>query len=122
MSSSFKSKGGLGRLPRALRDSIAGLRAAWRHEAAFRQELLVGIPLIVAAPWLAPDRLRALLLVASVVLVWIVELLNSAVEALADAVTLERHPLLGRAKEIGSAAVLMALLLAATVWLIVLGP
>jgi diacylglycerol kinase (ATP) len=99
---------------------MAGLRAAWRHEAAFRQELLVGVPLVLAAPWLAPDRLRALLLVASVVLVWIVELLNSALEALADAVTLERHPLLGRAKEIGSAAVLMALLLAAMVWLTVL--
>ncbi|MCU7374506.1 diacylglycerol kinase [Paucibacter sp. O1-1] len=120
--SAFKSRSGLARLWRATGYSWAGLRAAWRHEAAFRQELAVGLPLIALAWWLAPDRWQALLLTAAIVQVWLVELLNSAIEALADAVTVERHPLLGRAKDLGSAAVMLSLLLAVGVWLAVFWP
>lgn len=117
-------KGGSGalRLVNALRYSLAGWRAAWRHEAAFRQEVLVGVPLIVFALWRAPSRWQALLLVGAVVFVWLVELLNSAVEALADAVSPNPHALLGRAKDQASAAVLLSLLLAAGVWAAVFWP
>ncbi len=120
--SAFKSRGGVGRVFDACRYSLAGFRAALRHEAAFRQELLLGVPLLVAAPFLAPGRLQLLVMVASVVLVLIVELLNSAVEALADALSVEHHPLLGRAKDLGSAAVMLALLGVPFTWLLVLWP
>ena len=120
--SAFKSSGGLRRVLNAARFSLAGLRAAIRYEAAFRQELLVGVPLLLAVPWLAPGRLEALLMAASVLLVWVVELLNSALEALADAVSLAEHPLIGRAKDIGSAAVMWCLLIVALVWGVVLWP
>jgi diacylglycerol kinase (ATP) len=119
-SSPFKSGGGLRRVWAAARYSAAGLRAAVRHEAAFRQELIVGMPLAVAAWWLAPTPAQAMELVAVVVLVWVVELLNSAVEAVADAVSIAPNPLIGRAKDLGSAAVMLALVLAATTWLVVL--
>jgi diacylglycerol kinase (ATP) len=120
--SAYKSHGGWRRLVDATGYSWAGLRAAFRHEAAFRQELLVGVPLLVLAWVLAPSRWTALLLTASVLLVWVVELLNSAVEAVADAVTIERHPLLGRAKDLGSAAVMLSLLLAVLTWAVVFWP
>lgn len=120
--SSFKSRGGLGRVARATRYSWAGLRAAVRFEAAFRQELLLGVPLLVAAPFLAPGRWQLLAMVASIVLVLVVELLNSAVEALADAVSLEQQVLLGRAKDLGSAAVMLALLGVPFTWAVVLVP
>jgi diacylglycerol kinase (ATP) len=120
--SAFKSRGGLARLFNAMRYSLAGLRAAVQHEAAFRQELLVGVPLVLLALWLAPGRVNTLLLVGSVVLVWVVELLNSAIEALADAVSLEHNAFLGRAKDLGSAAVMASLLLATATWLVVLLP
>ena len=120
--SSFKSRGGLGRVANAARYSVAGLRAAVRHEAAFRQELLIGVPLLVAAPFLAPGRWQLLALVGSVVLVLLVELLNSAIEALADAISLEQRPLLGRAKDLGSAAVMLALLGVPFTWAVVLLP
>ena len=120
--STFKSRGGVRRLWGALRYSLAGLRAALRHEAAFRQELALGLPLVAIAPWVAGDRVQAVLLVASVVLVWVVELLNSSLEALADAVSPQAHPLVGRAKDLGSAAVMASLLLAAATWSLVLWP
>lgn len=120
--SAFKSRGGLQRIWRALGYSWAGLRVAVRHEAAFRQELLLGLPLIVLALWAAPSRWQALLLVCSVVWVWIVELLNSALEALADAVSLQHHPLLGRAKDLGSAAVMLSLCLSGLTWAVVFWP
>lgn len=113
---------GLARLVAALRYSIAGWRAAWVHEAAFREEVLVGIPLIVFAICRAPGRWQLVALVGSIVLVWLVELLNSALEALADAVSTHTHPLLGRAKDQASAAVLLTVLLAATVWALVFWP
>lgn len=118
--SPYKSHDGLRRIWAALRYSGAGLRAALRHEAAFRQELLVGLPLAVAAWWLAATPLQAMALIAVVVLVWIVELLNSAIEAVADAVSTAPNPLLGRAKDLGSAAVMMSIALAAATWVVVL--
>jgi diacylglycerol kinase (ATP) len=120
--SPYKSRGGAARLWQALRYSLAGLRAAVRHEAAFRQELLLGVPLLLLVPWLAPGRWQALLMCGSIVAVWVVELLNSGLEALADALTVEAHPLLGRAKDLGSAAVMLTLFFAALVWAVVLWP
>ena len=120
--SSFKSRGGFKRLAAATTYSIRGFAAAWRHEAAFRQEVVAGVLLLPVAIWLAQSLRQAAALIGAVVLVWLVELLNSAIEALADAVSLERHPLIGRAKDLGSAAVLLSLLLAACVWLAVLWP
>ena len=120
--SAFKSRGGLGRIAQALRYSWAGLRAAVRHEAAFRQELVLAVPMLLLVPWLAPGRWQALLMAGSVLAVLMVELLNSAIEALADAVTVEHHALLGRAKDLGSAAVMLSLLFAAAVWAVVLWP
>lgn len=113
----MKSKGGLGRLLKALRYSTQGLRAALRHEAAFRQELAIALPLALIAPWVAQGGLHALLLIGVWVAVIVVELINSAIEALADAQSLEQMPLLGRAKDLGSAAVLLTLLFAIAVWL-----
>ena len=118
--SRLERAGGSARLAAALRNSLRGVRAAWLHEAAFRQEVAVGVPLIALAPWLANDRWQALLLIGAVLFVWLVELLNSGLEALADAITVEHHPLLGRAKDLGSAAVMLALLMAAAAWLTLL--
>jgi diacylglycerol kinase (ATP) len=121
-SSPFKSTSGWRRVLAAAGYSWAGLKAAVRHEAAFRQELALGIPLVALAWWLAPGRWQALALTASVVLVWIVELLNSAIEALADTVSREAHPLIGRAKDLGSAAVMGSLLLCGLTWAVVFWP
>lgn len=110
------------RILRAATFSIAGLRAAMRHEAAFRQEVAVGVPMLVLAPFVAPGRWQLLVMVVSVLLVFVVELLNSAIEALADAVTIEHHDLLGRAKDMGSAAVLIADLCVVFVWALALWP
>jgi len=118
----LKSRGGVRRLRNALRYSIAGLRAAFQHEAAFRQELALGIPMLLLVPFIAPGRWQALLLAGTVVAVWVTELLNSAIEALADTISTERHPLLGRAKDIGSAAVMLVLVFAGLTWMVVLWP
>lgn len=107
---------GLKRIRNALFYSLAGFRAAWRHEAAFRQEAMLTILLLPAAWWLARTPLELALLVGSCLLVLIVELLNSALEALTDRVGLERHELSGRAKDLGSAAVLLSLVLVGCVW------
>lgn len=120
--SAFKSRPGWQRVWRAGGYSWAGLRAAVQHEAAFRQELSLGLPALALAWWLAPTPLLALLLSASVLLVWVVELLNSALETLADAVSLQAHPLIGRAKDMGSAAVFISLLGAVLTWAVVLWP
>ena len=117
-----KSRGGLRRVWNAMRYSLAGLRAAVRHEAAFRQELALGLPMLLLVPFVAPGRWQALLMAGSIVAVWVVELLNSALEALADSVSEDHHPLLGRAKDLGSAAVMLALVFAGGVWLVVLWP
>jgi diacylglycerol kinase (ATP) len=118
----FKSRGGLRRVWNAFTYSRLGLRAAWQYEAAFRQELALGVPLLVLACFIAPGRWQWLAMEASIVLVWIVELLNSALEALADALSPEHHPLLGRAKDLGSAAVMFSLALVVLTWAVVLWP
>jgi diacylglycerol kinase (ATP) len=120
--STFKSRGYFRRLGAATAYSLNGLAAAWRHEASFRFEVVLGLLLVPVAAWLAPTFLQALVLVGAIVFVWLVELVNSAIETLADAVSIERHPLIGRAKDIGSAAVLLSLVLATGVWLAVLWP
>lgn len=107
---------GLRRVANAWRYSMQGLGAAIRHEAAFRQELILAGILVPAAFWLGRDLIQILLLLISVFVVLITELLNSALETVADSVSLERHPLIGRAKDIGSAAVWVAFLMLFVVW------
>lgn len=117
--SSYKSVGGLRRIGKALGYSLQGFQAALKHEAAFRQELLLALVLIPAAFFLGRSSIEIVMLIAPLFLVLAVELINSALEALADAISLEKHPLLGRAKDLGSAAVMLLLLLTALVWLTV---
>lgn len=116
----YKSKGGFKRVFKALIYSIKGLKATYQHEAAFRQELALAIILIPLGLILGQSYLDKLLLSASVVFVLIVELINSAIESLADAISTEHHPLLGRAKDQASAAVLIAIILMGLIWLSVL--
>lgn len=116
----FKSRPGLARVWHAARYSRDGFVAAFRHEAAFRQELAVGIPLIALAWWIAPGTWQALAMTIAILGVFVVELLNSAIEALADAVSLETHPLIKRAKDMGSAAVMLSIAGAALVWCVAL--
>jgi diacylglycerol kinase (ATP) len=118
--SPFKSRGGLDRLMGALRYSISGFRQAWREEAAFRQEAAVGAVLLPLALWLPVSTVERILLIGSLALVLIVELLNSAIEAVVDRVSFDRHELSKRAKDLGSAAVMLALLMAGVSWLIIL--
>jgi diacylglycerol kinase (ATP) len=108
---------GLKRLMNACIFSIAGFKAVWQHEEAFRQEVLLFIITTPLALWLGQSTVEKLLLIGSIVLVMLVELLNSAVEAIVDRVGLERHELSGRAKDIGSAAVSLSLVWAAIVWI-----
>jgi diacylglycerol kinase (ATP) len=122
MISDFKSKSGLRRVLGAARYSIAGLVTAVRTEHAFRQELMVAVPASVLALLLPVTPLEKLLLVGVLVLVLIVELLNSAVEAAIDRISLERHPLSKNAKDFGSAAVALAVGLAVLAWAVVLVP
>jgi len=118
--SPFKGKTGLRRVWNAFHYSLAGLRAALRYEDAFRQEAALAALLIPLACWLPVSGAGRALLIGSVLLVLIVELLNSAVEAAVDRISLENHRLAKRAKDIGSAAVLLALLDVAAVWACVL--
>jgi diacylglycerol kinase (ATP) len=111
---------GLGRLGPAWRNSWQGLRAAWRHEQAFRQEILLVAVMVPLACWLGRTGVERALLLGVLGLILMVELMNSAVEAVVDRLGTERHPLSGRAKDLASAAVLVALLLAAMVWVVVL--
>lgn len=119
MESPYKGKTGLKRLWRALFYSLAGLRAALRHEDAFRQETLLACLLIPAAVMLPRTAAEKALMIGSVLLVLIVELLNSAVEAAVDHTSLDQHLLAKRAKDMGSAAVLLSLLNVVLVWLLV---
>jgi diacylglycerol kinase (ATP) len=101
---------------RATGIALQGLRAAWRHEDAFRQELLVAAIAIPVALWLPASLVGKALMVSSILLVLIVELLNSALEAAVDHTSLERHPLAKRAKDVASAAVLLSIGNALAVW------
>jgi diacylglycerol kinase (ATP) len=116
-----KRQAGIARIGKAFVNSCNGLRDGW-GERAFRLELLLAAVMVPAALWMPVTLVERVLLVGSVSLVLIVELLNSSVEAAIDRVSLERHPLSRRAKDLGSAAVLVALLLCLFVWVAVLLP
>ncbi|WP_377701634.1 diacylglycerol kinase [Pseudoduganella sp. UC29_71] len=118
--SEFKSKSGIKRIFSALLYSFDGLKSAWRHEHAFRQELMLFAAGTVVALLLPVSAFQKLVLVAPLVLMLIVELINSAIEAVVDRISLERHPLSKNAKDFGSAAVLLTGLLAALIWAVVL--
>jgi diacylglycerol kinase (ATP) len=111
---------GLTRLLRAFGNSWRGFTGAWREEAAFRQETALALIVVPLGLWLGQTGVERALLVAPMLLVLIVELLNSAVEAAIDRIGLERHALSGLAKDIGSAAVMAAFILTGVVWLCVL--
>lgn len=115
-----KGATGLRRLYFATVNSANGLREAWRSEEAVRQEIVLLAAAVPAAFWVTGDTVERVLLVASVVLVLLVELLNTAVEFTVDRIGLEHHELSGLAKDIGSAAVLISLFLAAFVWAMIL--
>ena len=118
--SPHKSKSGLLRIWNALFYSLAGFKAAYHHEHAFRQECLLAVILLPAALLMPTSGLGKALMVASVLLVLVVELVNSALEAAVDRISLEHHQLAKRAKDIGSAAVFMSLVNVAAVWALVL--
>lgn len=105
-----------GRVQRAFGYSLKGLRAAYKKESAFRQELILALVLVPLGAWLGNNAVERVLLIGSVLLVLIVELLNSAVEATVDRGGKDWNKLAGRAKDMGSAAVLVALLLLVVTW------
>jgi diacylglycerol kinase (ATP) len=118
--SPFKGKTGIQRLWNAFGYSLQGMVSAFRHEDAFRQECLLAVLLIPAALVIPVGGTEKAVMIASVLLVLIVELLNSAVEAAVDRISLENHQLAKRAKDIGSAAVFLSLINVAIVWGLVL--
>jgi len=107
---------GLGRILRATKFSSQGLAAAWKNEAAFRQELLLIVVLLPVAVWLGQTALERAVLIGCLFVVLIVELINSAIEATIDRHGDELHELSGRAKDMGSAAVMISLIMVAAVW------
>jgi diacylglycerol kinase (ATP) len=112
---------GIARVVSATRYSFRGFEAAWRHEAAFRQELVVaavGVPLAI---WVAADAVQFLLLVIPLLLLLLAELANSAIEAVVDRIGEERHELSGRAKDMGSALVFVAISITCCSWVVILG-
>lgn len=109
-------RSGLIRLLDATSYSRKGLAAAWRHEEAFRQEVCLALLMLPCAFWLGQTALERIALIIPVALVVIVELINSAIEAAIDRIGMEKHPLSGQAKDIGSAAVMISLLLCLTSW------
>src|SRR5260221_3157087 len=119
MESPYKGETGLKRILNAARNSLEGLVAAARHEDAFRQELIIAAVLVPTAFFLNVDILERAMLIGSILLVLIVELLNSAVEATVDRISFQDHHLAKRAQDIGSAAVMLALVNAGVVWLLI---
>ena len=120
--SELKSTDGFSRIGKALRYSAQGLNHAVRFEAAFRQELMIAIPALIGLWFLPISMVEKVVLLGSVLLLLMVELLNSAIEATVDRVSTERHPLSGRAKDLGSAAVLLAVVLMTASWVLIAGP
>jgi diacylglycerol kinase (ATP) len=120
--SEFKSKSGAKRIFGAFFYSIEGFKAAWRNEHAFRQELALVVVATVIALSLPVSAFEKLMLIGVFILVLIVELINSAIEAVVDRVSLERNPLSKNAKDLGSAAVFLTLSLAAATWAVILAP
>lgn len=113
-------KTGLTRIIHAYGYSMQGIRAALKHEAAFRQEMLLAIILIPLAFFITQDTVKLALLISTPLLVLVVEILNSAIEAVVDRFGEEHHELSGRAKDMGSAAVFFSLLIVAVVWGLIL--
>jgi diacylglycerol kinase (ATP) len=116
MESPYKGKTGLRRLLNAFGYSMAGFKAAFKNEDAFRQEVMMAVILLPLAVYLGKTGLQTALMIACVLLVMIVELLNSSIEATVDRISLENHLLAKRAKDIGSAAVLLSLINLVLVW------
>jgi diacylglycerol kinase (ATP) len=119
MESPFKSKNGLERIAKAFGYSLAGLKLAYQHEAAIRQETWLMIVFLPLAFYVGHSNIERILLLGATLLVYIVELLNSAIETAVDHTSLEAHPLAGRAKDIGSAAVMIALINFIATWALV---
>jgi diacylglycerol kinase (ATP) len=119
-SRALKGKRGLRRIVNALRYSVDGLCAAWAGEDAFRQEVLLAVVMIPSALLLPVSLVERLLLIGSVVFVLVVEILNSAIEAAIDRQSFEINPLAKQAKDLGSAAVMLSLLMAGGTWLAIL--
>ena len=113
---------GFRRIVNATVFSLAGLRAAWRGEAAFRQECALALVMIPLGAWLGTTAVERVLLIGSCLLVLIVELLNTAVECVVDRVGTDHHELSGRAKDLGSAAVLVSLALVLVTWALIAWP
>ena len=111
---------GIQRIINASRFSVAGFKAVWQHEEAFRQEVFLLAVTTPLALWLGETAVEKVLLIGCIVLVLLVELFNSAIEAVVDRIGLEKHELSGRAKDIGSAAVTLSLAWAATTWAFIL--
>jgi len=120
MESPFKGKTGIKRLINAIGYSFSGFKAAFQNEDAFRQEVFLTIVLVPLAFYIANNSLEIVLLLFSTLLVPIVELLNSAIEATVDRISLEQHKLAKRAKDIGSAAVFLSLFNLSAVWLVII--
>lgn len=120
--SPFKGKTGVIRIVHAFFNSVSGLKDAWRNESAFRQEILLAIFLIPIACVARVTAVERALLIGAILLVMIVELLNTSVEAAIDRISFDQHSLSKRAKDIGSAAVFVALVLLAMVWALILAP
>jgi len=120
MKSPYKGKTGIRRLVNAFGYSVAGTLAAFKHEDAFRQEVILSIILIPLAIYLGQSPVEQALMISSILLIIIVELLNSSVEATVDRISVKRHKLAKRAKDIGSAAVFFSLVNAAVIWFLIL--
>lgn len=116
----YYNEKGLKRFINAILFSYAGLKAAWVNEEAFRQEAVIFLVTIPLALWVAENNIEKLILVSSVALVLITELLNSAIEAVVDRIGVEYHELAGRAKDMGSAAVFLSILIAIAAWLLII--
>ena len=120
MKSPYKGKTGIKRLANAFTYSVAGTLAAFKHEDAFRQEVILSVVLIPLAIYLGQTAIEQALMISSILLIIIVELLNSSVEATVDRISVKRHKLSKRAKDIGSAAVFFSLVNAAVIWFLIL--
>lgn len=118
--SEFKSKSGLKRIFSAFFYSIDGFKSAWRNEHAFRQELVLVVLGIIIALALPVSAFEKLMMIAVLLLILVVELINSAIEAVVDRVSLERHSLSKNAKDFGSAAVLLTFVIAVATWAVIL--
>ena len=118
----FEKSGGFGRIAKAIRYSYAGFRHAIRHEAPIREELIALTILVPVSAVLSLSNLEHLILVLTTMLVVLVEFLNSAIETTVDRISLEPHPLAGQAKDLGSAAVFIAVLMWGLTWLVIVGP